>query len=228
MATANSIITRALRIAGVLARSEPPDAEELNDGLDTLNDLMESMSNDSLLLYARTLENFTLTGGQTDYTIGSGGDFDTDRPLSIIKAYVRSGDIDYPLSIISDEEYANITLKTTQTIPYFLNYNGQFPLGTIKLYPSPPSGYELYILSEKVLATFTLNQTVQLPPGWNRFLKNRLALELAPEYGVQISQMAYEASQEALGMIKRTSAKVKSMDHAPMTDNGNVFSGWEN
>src|SRR5574343_459859 len=149
MTTALGIITSAMRKIGSLVKGEDPSADEADDGLEMLNDLISSISNDSMVVYSRTLENFTLSSGTADYTIGTGGVFNTSRPVKIIAAYVRSGTIDYNLNIINDESYASITLKSTGSIPEFINYTNGYPLGTLKLYPVPASAYTLFLLTEK-------------------------------------------------------------------------------
>lgn len=229
MTTANDIIKAAFRISGVTVKGEAPDADETQDALSSLNDLMESLSNESLFVYANTLESFVLSSGQLEYTIGSGGDFDTVRPTAIVSAYIRSGTIDYFMSSIPDDVYSRIILKSVQGIPEFYNYSTSYTLGKIKLYPAPSSGQTLFVLSEKPLTTFTLNQTVSLPPGWNRYLKNQLAIEIAAEYGQPIPETAVLNAREAMQLIKQATARAKSMDNTPLDGKGgNVYSGWYN
>jgi hypothetical protein len=226
--TALNIITSAMRKAGILTKNESPSSDEANDGLEMLNDLLASNANDGLFVYARTLENFTLSGGVSDYTIGIGGTFNTERPVYIASAYVRIGTIDYPLQVITDTDYADIDIKSLGSIPYWINYTYGYPLGTLKLYPVPSAGWSLYLLSEKQISEFTLNQTVSLPPGWARYLKNQLAIELAPEYGQQVPAETVEIASKAMAAIKRGVARTRSMDN-PMNDGGrrNVYTGWE-
>ena len=227
MTTALGIITSGMRKAGVLTKNETPSADEAQDGLEMLNDLMESHSNEGLMVYARTLESFALTAGQTDYTIGTGGDFNTTRPVHIADAYVRQGTTDYPVGIIRDESYADITTKNTGSIPYFLNFTNEYPLATIKLYPSPSSGWTLFLLNEKPLETFTLNEVVSLPVGWLRYLKNQMAVEMSGEYGQEAPRSTYEVASRAIANIRRGSARAKTMDWGP---NGggmrNIYTGW--
>lgn len=229
MTTALGIITSAMRKAGILVKNEQPSADEAADGLEMLNDLLDSISNDSLIVYARTFENFTLSANDTTYTIGIGGDFNTVRPIKIITAYVRSGNIDYPLSLVNDEQYASITLKTVSGIPEFLNYTNAFPLGTINIYPAPSQGYQLFLVTEKQLSTFTLNQTVSLPPGWKRMLIYNLAVELAPEYGQEVPQITYQIAKDSKAEIKAAvmAAKAMQWDNGLELD-GNIYSGWDN
>lgn len=226
MTTANDVIKSAFRISGVLSQGESPTASETQDALDSFNDLLDSLSNDSLFIYARDTESFTLTGGQASYTIGAGGDFNTSRPVDIISAYVRIGNTDYTLSIIGDEQYAALPTKSTQGTPYFLNYTSDFPLGVVKLYPVPAAAYTLFTLSEKALSNVTLNQTISLPPGWLRFLKNQLAIDICAEYGVQIPETAVVNAREGMGLIKRGAARVKSMDANNAGFVGNIYTGW--
>ena len=155
MATVLDIVTRALNRSGILTKTETPTNDEAQDGLNALNDLLESWGNSTSLTFSRVTESFALTDSVASYTIGSGGDFDTTRPLKIVQAHVRQSNIDYNLDIVSDEIYQSIIYKSNVSIPYILNYTNEFPLGTINLYPEPPSGYTLFITSEKPLTSYT-------------------------------------------------------------------------
>lgn len=225
MGTALGIIKSAMRKAGVLVKSESPSADEANDGLEMLNDLLASLSNDSMVVPARVLESFPLTSAH-DYTIGSGGDFDTTRPIKIISAYARSGGIDYQLDVVSDENYAQITTKTTSGTPEYLNFTNAYPLATIRIHPAS-AGYTLYILSEKQLSSFTLNQEVDLPPGWRRMLVHNLAVELSPEYGQAVPQEVAMIARESKGEIRSAIMSARPMQwENGLGGTGNIYSGW--
>lgn len=227
MTTALGIIKSAMRKSGILVKSEDPSSDEADDALDMLNDLLASWSNDSMVVYARTLESFTLSAGVASYTIGSGGTFNTVRPIKIISAYVRSGGIDYPLEIESEENYDAVSLKTTGSIPEFIIFSNAFPLATLTLYPLPATAYTLFLRTEKQLSSFTLNQDVDLPPGWKRALIHNLAVELAPEYGQQISPEVYEIAKESKSEIRHAVMVAKPMTwDTGLGLDGNVYSGW--
>lgn len=227
MTTARGIITSAMRKIGALTKGEPISADEASDGLEMLNDLLASLSNDSLIVYARTFESFTLSGGVSAYTIGSGATFDTVRPIKIISAYVRDAQIDYPLEIATDEQYAGITLKTSQGRPEFINYTNAYPTATINLYPTPSIAYTLHLVTEKQLSSFTLNQTVDLPPGWRRMLINNLAIEMGPEYGQSVPPEVIEVARESKGEIKTAIMSAKPMNwETDLGAEGNIYSGW--
>lgn len=227
MTTALGIIKSAMRKIGVLTKGEAPSDDEADDALETLNDMLASWSNDSMTVNARTLESFTLTANDGEYTIGLGANFNTTRPVRIVSAYIRSGTIDYPIDIINDEKFAKIGLKSTGGIPEFLNFDNAYSTATIKLYPVPASGYTLYLLTEKPLSTFTLNQTVDLPPGWKRGIIYSLALELATEYGQPVTQEIFEIAKDAKAEIRRAvlAAKKMEFDTSPGAS-GNIYNGW--
>lgn len=227
MTTALGIITSAMRKIGVLVKGEDPSADEADDGLEMLNDLLSSISNDSMVIYARTEDVLTLSAGTATYTIGTGGVLNTARPVKIINAFVRSGSIDYNLDIINDEQYASITLKTTGSIPQFINYTNGFPLGTLKFYPVPSAGYQLHLMSEKELGQLTLNQTISLPPGWKRMLIYNLAVDMAAEYGQPVTPEIKLIADESKGEIRKAIMTARSMTwDTQIGSEGNVYSGW--
>lgn len=228
MTTARTIIKRALQKNGVLTKGESPSADEASDGLSALNDLIGSWSNDSLLIYARLSESFPLVSGQASYTIGSGGNFNTTRPLQILTAFTRIGSIDYHMDIVNGIEYDKITQKNiSSSIPDVLFYDGNNPLGTITIYPVPTTG-DLYIRSEKQLSEFTtLDTDIDFPPGWERALIFNLAIELASEYGQQVDQATYEIAMNALAKIKTAVARNKQVNMYSFGDrNNNIYTGW--
>jgi hypothetical protein len=225
--TARDIITRSLQKIGALTKNEAPAADEANDGLNSLNALISSWSNDSLNIYARTWETFSLTGA-TSYTIGTGGNFNTARPTNIVAAYLRSGTIDYPITIIDDSAYVSISYKNLQGIPEFLNYDNAYPLGRIRLYPLDNASYSLFLLTEKSVTSFaTLDTDMSLPDGWERALIYNLALELAPEYSQKPDAYIVKIANDSLGAIRQKVAQVRGMDAYPNNlAVRNIFSGW--
>lgn len=213
---------------GILIKNEDPADDEANDALDTLNALLESISNDALNIFARTWETFTLVAGQASYTIGTGGNFNTERPMQIVDCYLKSDLIDYDMEVIPDEAYDSITYKTLTGIPEFLNYSNAYPTSIIRLYPVPSTGYQLFLLSEKMVQSFpNLDTIMVLPNGWARFLIYALAVELGPDYNQPANPLLIGLAKEAMGKIKTGVARVRTMDAYPR-DIGirNVYSGW--
>jgi len=67
------IITRAMKDIGAIASAEVPSANEAQDALDMLNDMIDQWSNEDMMVFYKTEIVFPITPGQTQYTIGPGG-----------------------------------------------------------------------------------------------------------------------------------------------------------
>lgn len=228
MTTARTIIKKSMQKAGILFKDEDPSADEITDGLDSLNALLSSWSTDSLLCYARVLESFPLTSAG-EYTIGIGQDFNTTTPISIIAATIRWDSFDYALDILREEIFEQyITDKNIAGLPRYMSYNNGYPIGRIRLNPTPMSAYTLRLLSERLLSQFALDDTVDLPAGWERALIYNLAVELAPEYGMEIAPKTQDIADKSLGAIKTAVARARTMDATPISSlyRGNIYNGW--
>ncbi len=227
MTTALDIIKSSMRKVGALTKTENPSADEAIDGLEMLNDLLASYSNDSMVVYARSVDSFTLSGGVSTYTIGSGGTFNTSRPIKAISAYIRIGGVDYPLTTVNDEQFAQITYKATPGIPEVINFTNDYPLGTVKLYPVPSGSYTIFIVSEKQLTEFTINQEVDLPAGWKRMLVYNLAMEMFPEYGQPATQEVKMIADESKALVRKAIMAARPMKWTPKTStSGSIYTGW--
>jgi len=67
------IVSRALKDIGALEAGETPTPEAAQDAFDMLNDLLDQWSNESMMVSYKTEIVYPITPGQTQYTIGPGG-----------------------------------------------------------------------------------------------------------------------------------------------------------
>lgn len=211
------ILTGAAKLLGVVFKGEALSADEAADGLVTLNDMLDSWSNDNLNTFVYANETFPLTGA-TSYTMGVGGNFNTSRPINISAAVITIAGVDYDLIPITQEQYLKeVSNKSIiSPIPQYLVYDNGYPLATINLFPNATAGSSIKILSNKPLANLSLlTSIVDMPPGWKRALKYNLAIELAPQYGVQIPQSVPPIAATSLGAIKRSVAINNAMPLMP-------------
>jgi hypothetical protein len=288
------IISRALKDIGALEAGETPAPADAQDAFDMLNDMLDQWSNESMMVFYKTEIIFTLTAGQTQYTIGpggqiggtltgsisgttltvtdvsdgaialgmtlagsgvapgtkivrfgsgAGGNVNSDgtytvnisqtvasttisayyeRPLNINSAFVRintnengqpilNGGLDYPITILSLENYELIGLKTLNgPWPRALYYQPAETLGTITVWPNPSQG-EMHIFSDTIFQRFTsINDEIVIPQGYYMALRWCLAERLMPMYGkaspTQI-QMINSFAGHAKATIKRTNMR---------------------
>lgn len=226
MTTGRELVTIAMKEAGVLTAGETPTAEEVVDGLASLNRMLASWSNDSLLIYARTFENFPLSSGVGEYTIGPSATFNTVRPMHIIDAFVRQDTLDYWLQIIPDEQYDAIAYKDIDSIPQVLNFTAQFPQATLRIYPKPQASYTLYLRSEKQLSSFGLNDEVSLPPGWEDALVYNLAVRLKPSYGLPADPALVELALSSKALLMDNTSRNRTYDYVAPRYGGCIYDGW--
>lgn len=202
------MILNSLVMTGEKAINGTLDTSEQTYYLNKLNSMMESWSLERLMCYAIFQESFSLTASDGEYTIGvSTGDFNTVRPNKIVKAFTRdSANMDSALIILGFDAYDSIVMKSTgTTYPNYLFYDGAYPLGTIKLYPTPIAGLTLYLDSWKQLQTFAnLSTALALPPGYQRAIETNFAIEAAPGFG--------SIQPELAKIAKESKAAIKSLN----------------
>ena len=209
MTTANEIISRSLRLMGVLGQGRRTlTANEAADGLEALNGMLESFSLERMMVYQILEENFPLVAGTASYTIGSGGTFSTIRPIKIESAFIRdSSNIDYQLEIINNEAYDSVQLKTVSSRPQYLYYDPVYPLAYIRLLYVPAYADTLYINSWKQLQQFTDGTTdLALPPGYKRMIVYNLAIEMNAEYQTKLAPEVVAIATQSKAAIKRINA----------------------
>lgn len=282
------IITRAMKDIGAVAAGEVPTADEAQDGLDLLNDMLAQWSNENMMVFYRTEIVFPTVQNTVQYTLGPGGSvgatftgsisgttltvvpdsaitgaitmgmtlsgggilagttivgFGTgaggnvneggtytvskaqtvasttinayyERPLNIESAFVRvatmqggssvaGGYLDYPVAILSLEEYESLGIKQLNG-PWakMIYYMPAETLGTLYVFPNPAQG-ELHLFTQTIFRQFqNLNDTITLPQGYNMALRWCLAERMMPMYG--------KVNQTQIGMISALAAQSKA------------------
>ena len=206
--TAQTIINQAMKRLGVLSQGETPSSEEADDALESLNTMLDSWSTERLGVFDVTETIHTMTVAQAQYTVGSGGDIAITRPLQILRAFIRdnaSNPIDYPVRLLNQAEWNRIPSKlTNSTYPVNLFYDAEFPLGIINLWPVPSAAFKLVFNSVNQLTELTdLATSFSMPPGYKRAVIYNLAVEMAPDFGVQPSRQVFDIADESKANIKR-------------------------
>jgi len=77
------IISRALKDIGALEAGETPTPEATQDAFDMLNDLVDQWSNEEMMVFYKNEIVFPIVAGQTQYTIGPGGQINASFTGSI-------------------------------------------------------------------------------------------------------------------------------------------------
>jgi len=216
--TALTIITDALLDLGVLADEETPSASQTQGGLRKLNNLIDSWNLKSLNVYGAMPVVTPLIANQGIYTLTQTG--------AVQSAYVRDNSqpatqvMDIPITVYSDEQWQDVAFKGMMAnYPYFgvwVNNNGLNQQVYVNPIPSA-SNYSLVLWISSLLANLALNDTIVFAPGYKRALTLGLQMELAPSYGVEISQITNRNFQDALDAIRTRNVDItpikSALDH---------------
>lgn len=211
MATAGTVINRALRLIGVLAEGETTTGEQASTALLALNQMLDSWSAERLSVYSTQDQVFTWPANTASRTLGPSGDFVGNRPILLDDAtYFKVNNLSYGIKLINQQQYDGIALKSaTSTYPQVLFANMAMPDMEMYVYPVPTTAIEFHFISvEELSQPPALATTLVLPPGYLRALSYCLAVEVAPEYGVE----APPTVQRIAVASKRTLKRINNPD----------------
>lgn len=220
------LINESLTLIGRLGPGRIAGPSESAVCMAIANQMLDSWSTKRLTVYTVARTTWPLTAATETYTIGAGGVFSTPRPTVIesanIIAIVEGSTAYFPLEIIGQDEFAELETYSDQSIiPKKLYNDGAFPLSTLYLYPIPSTSTHLDLYTWAPLTQFaTLGDTLAVPPGYGRALAMNLAVELAPAFGLAVSDVlavnasASKAAIEAVNARKVPQSEIEAQSAA--------------
>lgn len=190
-----AIVKGALRACGALATGQSLDSGEQDDAVQALNMVVKQLQGPpSYLLkgmqpWRRERGSITL-GAKALYELkSSGGDLDISVPIKILSARIKDEDNnETPLASLTLDEYEAITNKSETNPPAGFYYERKLSVGNLRLNCIPEDivndTLEITYL-DQIAAFETVRTTTDFPAEYYRVLKFALAVDIAPEYGVQ-------------------------------------------
>ena len=137
------------------------------------------------------------------------------RPVRINSAFVRvvtsvTGTLDYPVAVISSEDYEVIGIKTLSgPWPRAVYYQPSLPMGVLNYWPNPSSG-EMHLFCDMLLTRFSsLTDTMTLQPGAIMAMRWNLAEMLLPSYGrnePNLIALVQKFAMQGRAYLKRTNS----------------------
>jgi hypothetical protein len=234
MATAADLINSALRLIGQLAESEVPSNATSQDSLVALNQMIDSWSTERLSVFSTQDQVETWPANTRSRTFGPTGDIVGTRPAYFDDSTYfldPSTGVSYGLKFINQQQYNGIAFKTvTSTYPQVIWVNMTFPNVEVYVYPVPTRTLEFHFVSvEPLIQPAILTTALAYPPGYLRALRYNLAMELAPEFGVEPSPQVQRIAMTSKRTLKRVNAPDDLMS-VPFSIVGsrqrfNIFSG---
>lgn len=206
--TAGDQINRALRLLGVLAEGETPTAQMSQDALLAFDQMVDSWNTERLSVFNTQDQVFEWEPGVLTQTLGPTGTFVGNRPVLIDDAtyYLDPGTgVSYGIKFINQQQYDGIAVKTvTSTYPQVCWVNMEYPNITMTIYPKPTRLLQWHIISvEELSQPASLDTVLHFPPGYMRAFTYNLAMELAPEFGVEPSPQVQRIAMTSKRNLKR-------------------------
>ena len=205
--TAGEQINRALRLLGVLAEGETPSAATSQDALMAFNQMVDSWNTERLAVFSTQDQVFTWPASILSRTLGPTGDFVGNRPILVDDAtyFKAPSGVSYGIKMINQQQYNGIAVKTvTSTFPQVMWVNMTFPNIEMYVYPRPTQNLEWHIVSVQELdRPADLSTVMYYPPGYLRAFTYALAMEFAPEFGVEPSQQVQRIAMTSKRDLKR-------------------------
>ena len=205
--TAGEQINRALRLLGVLAEGETPSAVVSQDAMMAFDQMVDSWNTERLSVFCTQDQVFTWPSGVISRTLGPTGDFVGNRPVLLDDStyYVGNNGVSYGVKFINQDQYNGIAVKTvTSTFPQVIFVNETFPNVEMYVYPRPTQDLVWHFISVQELSQpATLATSLLFPPGYLRAFTYNLAMELAPEFGVEPSPQVKRIAMTAKRNLKR-------------------------
>jgi hypothetical protein len=231
--TAGDQINRALRLLGILAEGETPSAAMSQDALMAMQQMIESWNTERLSVFCTQEQVFTWPSGLISRTLGPTGNFVGLRPVLLEDStYFRApNNVSYGIKFINQQQYNGIAVKTvTSTYPQVIFVNMTFPDVEMFIYPRPTQDLEWHFVSVEELSNpATLATNLFFPPGYLRAFAYNLAMEIAPEFGVEPSPQVQRIAMTAKRNLKRINNPddIMSLPYALVSNRQrfNIFSG---
>lgn len=176
------IIEMSLKQLGILAAGESADANEIADAVDALRGLIAQWATERLFIYK--VQHITLI-------LNGMGEYALDQEIQSLseKAWLDGQEIRLVRDLNETGNHISVT------------YSEQLPFWKLKvLEDAKQLEIHTYVLPTELNPTDDLN----LPTKYQRALILSLALEIAPMFGVEPSQVMFLNQRQAIELLKRS------------------------
>lgn len=237
--SAKTLITQAAQKIGVLGRGQKLAGDEAMDWLRGMKQMLDAWSLEQLMIPFLTRETFSLDAQQA-FTIGPGGDFDTERPISIMEMEIidAAGDT-YRVHQCPLNVWTRVQEPVSARPMRFFVEDG-YPLATIR-FDRIPYDPTVRMWSQKpitvwriedldvignpdfagqteptsALTTETLMADIEFDRGYESCIVFNLAVYMAADYDKMPSALVLGMAQQLKDRIKAQNIKVPQLEIEP-------------
>lgn len=184
--TVNDFVQDAYQLISASSPTVPLQGNDMQKGIQFLNELIKSYSSSSLLLTIARKITFTVQIGQQFVTFADpaytpAADVQQGRLTNLERAWLELSGVTYPLI---DESrgvfFGSYKYEPQQGLPRFAIITNDLNLTTMQLYPAPSQVYTLFVYGKFELPYLIAGGNMSaFPLYYYRYLKFALARELA-------------------------------------------------
>lgn len=178
----NEIITRAFAKIGIPGEGNSLSATQISEGAEALNSIIALAVTDGMPLWKRTVVSQTPSITSQTYTIASG--------VKVAAVFLRDNDgVQYELGNKSLYDFMRLP-RDTIGMPVHWMWQPAIQGGVVSIWPltsdsTTVSSKTIQIVYQKEYDGFTAaDETLDFPAYWTLAIVYKLAVLLAPEYGV--------------------------------------------
>lgn len=235
---------------GVLGQGQNASGANAQFALTVLNDsLIDAWSTDRLLVHTIRRVTWTIADSTADYSVGTGGTINIVRPstmnmqgssVTFIDTSASVPNTELPLTMLTDDAYQAIPQKSYEaTYPTSWYYNPTYtsaaaPYGTLTLWPVPNVSTLTGVFYAPVAAqSVALADTIALPPGYKRFYRTNLAMEMLDAFPVpgDVAARIERKARESKADIERVNTRLQDLSVdlglVPVRQRSNIYTGNE-
>lgn len=177
--SAGTLVTRAWYLSGIVSRKlQQPSGDQINDGVDLLNFLLEYASADINVIPYWTQHNFNLVANQEAYPI--------TNLVSVETMVFFIDQIRYSMIPVSRDTYWGCgRVENLSSLPYNYRVERDLNGSTIYVYFLPQANYPAQIWGKFALTNVSLNTdlTTVYDNFYIEYLRHALAEYMCNEYG---------------------------------------------
>lgn len=185
------LISGSLRLLGVVGQGQTAKGQEIVDGLNVLNEFIDSLNVAGTILWADKIKSFPAASLISSENVGQ-----------ITDAYYTGNGIDYPLAIVDASFMIGIPDKSISGTPAVLYSDNNYPNMMLGIYPVPSSG-TISILYKAKLVKVGLDDAISIPPAFQRMLRYNLAVSISPEYGLDAPAGVQRIALDTLDAVQK-------------------------
>ncbi len=249
--SAQQFILSALRKVGALRSGQNLSAAELADSLQVLNDMLDAWSAARLMLWVvqrivndQNSNPLSLVASKQTYFLGNANgneDFLLPRPprlerVSIIYPVSSPTVNEIPMDMYDDVRWQGVPNKNTTSLLPQICYVELMADGTdyaLSFWPVPTQGNPVVLYAWSALGQFpNLGAQFFLPPAYARAISFNLAVDLAVEFGTDMTKfpLVMKSAQQSRAAIESMNLPMKEAVCDPFLigaggPRGNIYSG---